>query len=109
MRLSGIIPTVLKPSGKFSNNQDMKKAIQKTLKEYRELTASFPAKAEKLSERTKTFRVPMQPPYQGGRTWQPFVGGKNGHENIRQARIYNYSTNTISCTHLDIVHSSQYV
>ena len=25
---------------------------------------------------------------QGGRTWQPFVGGKNGHENFRQARIY---------------------
>ena len=25
----------------------------------------------------------------GGRTWQPFVGGKNGHENFRQARIYN--------------------
>ena len=24
---------------------------------------------------------------QGGRTWQPFVGGKNGHENFRQARI----------------------
>ena len=22
---------------------------------------------------------------------------------------YNYSTNTIPCTHLDIVHSSQYV
>ena len=28
--------------------------------------------------------------YQGGRTWQPFVGGKNGHENFRQARIYNF-------------------
>ena len=27
---------------------------------------------------------------QGGRTWQPFVGGKNGHENFRQARIYNF-------------------
>ena len=25
---------------------------------------------------------------QGGRTWQPFVGGKNGHENFRQVRIY---------------------
>ena len=23
-------------------------------------------------------------------TWQPFVGGKNGHENFRQARIYNF-------------------
>ena len=27
---------------------------------------------------------------QGGRTWQPFVGGKNGPENFRQARIYNF-------------------
>ena len=27
---------------------------------------------------------------QGGRTWQPFVGDKNGHENFRQARIYNF-------------------
>ena len=25
--------------------------------------------------------------HQGGRTWQPFVGGKNGHENFRQMRI----------------------
>ena len=27
---------------------------------------------------------------QGGRTWQPFAGGKNGHENFRQARIHNF-------------------
>ena len=27
---------------------------------------------------------------QGGRTWQPFVGGKNGIENFRKARIYNF-------------------
>ena len=27
---------------------------------------------------------------QGGRTWHPFVGGKNGHESFRQARIYNF-------------------
>ena len=27
---------------------------------------------------------------QVGRTWQPFVVGKNGHENFRQARIYNF-------------------
>ena len=27
---------------------------------------------------------------QGGKTWQPFVRDKNGHENIRQARIYNF-------------------
>ena len=28
--------------------------------------------------------------FQGGRTWQPFVGGKNGQANFRQARIYNF-------------------
>ena len=27
---------------------------------------------------------------QGGRTWQPFVGSKNGNEKFRQARIYNF-------------------
>ena len=27
---------------------------------------------------------------QGGRTWQPYVGGKDGHENFRLARIYNF-------------------
>ena len=27
---------------------------------------------------------------QGGRTWQPFVGSKNGNGNFRQARIYNF-------------------
>ena len=27
---------------------------------------------------------------QGGRTWQAFDGGKNGHETFRQARIYNF-------------------
>ena len=26
----------------------------------------------------------------GDRTWQPFVGDKNGHENFCQARIYNF-------------------
>ena len=31
----------------------------------------------------------LHSPYQGGRTWQPFVGGKNGHENFRQTHIYN--------------------
>ena len=29
-------------------------------------------------------------PIQGGRTWQAFGGGKNGHETFRQARIYNF-------------------
>ena len=27
---------------------------------------------------------------QGGRTWQPSVGSKNGNENFRRARIYNF-------------------
>ena len=27
---------------------------------------------------------------QGGRTWQAFGGGKNGHETFRQARICNF-------------------
>ena len=27
---------------------------------------------------------------QGGRTWQNFVGSKNGNENFRQACIYNF-------------------
>ena len=27
---------------------------------------------------------------QGGRTWQPIVGGKNGHENFCLTRIYNF-------------------
>ena len=29
-------------------------------------------------------------PNQGGRPWQAFGGGKNGHETFRQARIYNF-------------------
>ena len=28
--------------------------------------------------------------HQGGRTWQAFGGGKNGHETFRQTRIYNF-------------------
>ena len=27
---------------------------------------------------------------QGGRTWQAFGGGKNGHKTFRQAHIYNF-------------------
>ena len=27
---------------------------------------------------------------QGGGTWQSFVGSKNGNENFRQVRIYNF-------------------
>ena len=29
-------------------------------------------------------------PKQGGRTWQAFGGGENGHETFHQARIYNF-------------------
>ena len=32
---------------------------------------------------------------QGGRTWQPFVGSKNGNENFCQARIYNFSVKCV--------------
>ena len=32
---------------------------------------------------------------QGGRTWQPFAGGKNGHENFRQACIYNFCDKSV--------------
>ena len=43
---------------------------------------------------TKWFAFPPLGPSssvkQANRTWQPFVGGKNGHENFRQARIYNF-------------------
>ena len=38
----------------------------------------------------KTFNTDMERSSQGGRPWQPFVGGKNGHENFRQVRIYNF-------------------
>ena len=31
----------------------------------------------------------LEASHQGGRTWQAFGGGKNGHETFRQARIYN--------------------
>ena len=36
---------------------------------------------------------------QGGRTWQPFVGGKNCHENFRQARIYNFRDKDVVFAH----------
>ena len=46
-------------------------------------------------DEVKTIFTHTSPSYlywrsQGGRTWQPFVGGKNGHENFRQGRIYNF-------------------
>ena len=39
---------------------------------------------------SRSFCTFMQTSNQGGRAWQPFVRGKNGHENFRQARIYNF-------------------
>ena len=36
---------------------------------------------------------------QGGRTWQPFVGSKNGNENVRQARIYNFRVKCVVFGH----------
>ena len=37
--------------------------------------------------------------WQGGRTWQPFVGSKNGNENFRQARIYNFRVKCVAFVH----------
>ena len=36
---------------------------------------------------------------QGGRTWQPFVRGKNGHEIFRQARIYYFCDKCVVFAH----------
>ena len=36
---------------------------------------------------------------QGGRTWQPFVRSKNGNENFRQARIYNFCVKCVVFAH----------
>ena len=33
--------------------------------------------------------------YQGGRSWQPFGEGKNGHTNFWQTRIYYFATNAL--------------
>ena len=47
--------------------------------------------SELFSLMTRVFaRVCLYGCIQGGRTWQPFVGGKNGHENFCQAHIYNF-------------------
>ena len=36
---------------------------------------------------------------QGGRTWQPFVGSKNGNENFRQTRIFNFCVKCVVFAH----------
>ena len=41
----------------------------------------------------------MFSPGQGGRSWQPFVGGKNGHKNFGQARIYHFCDKCIVFAH----------
>ena len=38
-----------------------------------------------------------------------FGAGKTAQKKVNLANNGSYSTNTIPCTHLDIVHSSQYV
>ena len=38
-----------------------------------------------VNEGTSSYNI-----IQGGRTWQAFCGGKNGHETFRQAHIYNF-------------------
>ena len=43
---------------------------------------------ERLKEENNRGYCPVS--HQDGRTWQPFVGSKNGNENFRQARIYNF-------------------
>ena len=39
---------------------------------------------------SQSFLVTKLRTFQGGRTWQAFGGGKNGHETFREARIYNF-------------------
>ena len=41
----------------------------------------------------KTFDTDMEMSSQGGRTWQPFVGGKNGHEIFVKRIFANFATN----------------
>ena len=43
--------------------------------------------------------VEMGDQSQGGRSWQPFVEGKKGHENFRQARIYYFGDKCILLAH----------
>ena len=37
--------------------------------------------------------------YQGGRSWQPFSVGENGHKNFRQARICYFRDKTVIFAH----------
>ena len=49
---------------------------------------------EKLPSLTTSNKCSTQ--NQGGRAWQPFVRGKNGHENFHQARIYNFRVKCVA-------------
>ena len=53
------------------------------------VTGSFKINGMKIPKLVCFLRTQLM--YQAGcRTWQPFVRGKNGHENFRQAHIYNF-------------------
>ena len=46
---------------------------------------------------------------QGGRSWQPFGEGKNGHENFRQAHIYYFRDKCVTFARIcKFAHSNQY-
>ena len=45
------------------------------------------------------FHHPHNSVPQGGRTWQPFLGTKNGNENFRQTRIYNFRIKCVVFAH----------
>ena len=45
---------------------------------------------------------------QGGRTWQPFVGRKNGNDNFRQARIYNFCIKCVVFAQICKINSVKY-
>ena len=47
-------------------------------------------KIKSIMEQDPVSTVQKKAGSQGGRTWQAFGGGKNGHETFRQARIYNF-------------------
>ena len=63
-------------------------ALKKTALEFAEHTSVHGVSY--VAEKKVALSLKLFPSHQGGRTWQPFVGSKNGNENFRQARIYNF-------------------
>ena len=61
------------------------KALQKNAQNGMEMAQKWPNFGPK-----HFFLSAQEAPKQGGRTWQAFGGGKNGHKTFRQARIYNF-------------------